>query len=187
MNSFGDEKYMNTSYGCKNGSKGILCAQCDDGYARGYDGACNKCPFTGGYVFLLYFGISLPFILISYLVYRYLYQNLISKIDADEMGKLYASIIGMLKIMFSFYQILSQFPVTISIDWPKVLKSILKATGLISSVEVLQLPLFGCMIKTTFYSQFFFTAGNHILFSSYLYLFYLIKISFWLIISFMSC
>ena len=100
---------------CSEGSTGILCSSCTEGYFHGYDGACTQCDAGAvliGFVILL----VLLVLLVGSLAYV---GNLVTKATAEnnpELKKTIAQVVGAvptIKILWSTMQIITSVEVRV--------------------------------------------------------------------------
>eukprot|EP00519_Triparma_laevis_P007065 CAMPEP_0182496394 /NCGR_PEP_ID=MMETSP1321-20130603/5043_1 /TAXON_ID=91990 /ORGANISM="Bolidomonas sp., Strain RCC1657" /LENGTH=1494 /DNA_ID=CAMNT_0024700001 /DNA_START=461 /DNA_END=4945 /DNA_ORIENTATION=- len=166
---------------CADGHTGPVCSVCKDGFSKNSVGVCESCASVGVSIgFYTLCGIIL--MSATYLALRKMLGNgnvnmaaatkEITKMTADDKHWT-KRIKTKLKILTSFYQIISTLPATLAIKFPEVYETFTSAVSNVVNFDAIGLISFGCIIPQSlygFYGSFLVTTITPIFLSCFLLL-----------------
>ncbi|GMH71215.1 hypothetical protein TL16_g05594 [Triparma laevis f. inornata] len=150
--------------GCREGHEGPICAVCKDGFSKNtLKGICRPCDKLET---LLYFYIGGPILLIVTLIGPYYFFRKKYGITGGRRDSINAAIAGFNKasadknhwvshirtrgkILFSFYQIVSSLPETLSIVFPKMYTKFINIVSVISKLNFFEMINMECFLQKT--------------------------------------
>ncbi|GMH76388.1 hypothetical protein TrLO_g509 [Triparma laevis f. longispina] len=149
---------------CREGHEGPICSVCKDGYSKNsFKGICRPCDELET---LLFFYIGGPILLIVTLIGLYYFFRKKYGITGGRRDSVNAAIAGFNKasadknhwlshirtrgkILFSFYQIVSSLPETLSIVFPKMYTNFINIVSVISKLSFFEMINVECFLQKT--------------------------------------
>ncbi|GMH87753.1 hypothetical protein TrST_g3113 [Triparma strigata] len=149
---------------CREGHDGPICSVCKDGFSKStLKGICRPCDKLER---LLWFYIGGPILLIVTLIGLYYFVRKKYNITGGRRNSINAAIAGFtkasadknhwlsrirtrVKILFSFYQIVSSLPETLSIVFPKMYTKFINIVSVISKLNFFEMINLECFLQKT--------------------------------------
>ncbi|GMI20673.1 hypothetical protein TeGR_g13516, partial [Tetraparma gracilis] len=157
---------------CKEGHTGPICNVCLKGYAKSVTGECDMCVYESSvpdemYAFVAILGVVTAIILAC--VRRRIKTKRKKRKErlaaGDELGGIAqeppttlkkhwaARARTKVKILTSFYQIVSQFESVLNVRFPPVFEEFGRLVSKFANLDALNLAKVGCLVKTNFYHK----------------------------------
>ncbi|GMI15770.1 hypothetical protein TrLO_g10292 [Triparma laevis f. longispina] len=145
---------------CSPGHQGPLCSVCKDDHSKNSLGVCEQCvPQTVALYF--YIGSAVVVLVGTYFIVKKIFGGTVSNVfnpyhqlpmRRKGAEKAWDSLKTKLKILTSFYQIVSGLPKTLALTFPSIYRSFTKVTTIIFNVDALQIISVNCVVPTNFYT-----------------------------------